>query len=80
MKTAEEKAIRMVRRFSSDTGAIGMDGKFTEQLREIISMGLKEQDRDTRHACAEACLLQADRPALEMIDACHNSCMNVRAV
>lgn len=45
-----------------------------------IRFALKEQDRDTRHACAEACLQHAEKPAIEMIDACHNSCMNVNIV
>ena len=80
MKTAEEKAIGMIKEFIVITGALDINGKFAEHLTEVIAMGLKEQDRDTRHACALACLAQADRPALEMIDACHNACMNVRTI
>jgi len=72
MKTAEEKA----KKFFSDhlimpnkTMIIGL-----ERL-------LKEQDRDTRHACAEA-VLQMDEP-LDSSNApsmAHNICMNVKAV
>ena len=80
MKPVKDKATELVKEFNAATGVLDVNGKFAEQLIEIIRMGLKEQDRDTRHACAEACLLQADKPALEMIDACHNACMNVRTV
>ena len=44
-----------------------------------LTMLLKEQDRDTRHACAEAVIQHGDAPALEMIDRCHNACINAHA-
>jgi len=37
----------------------------------IIKLALKEQDRDTRHACAEAVINAADP---------HAACMNARSV
>ena len=48
----------------------------TDKARELIRKALKEQDRDTRHACAEAVIQQGEAPAIELIDRCHNACMN----
>ena len=47
------------------------------QFRALVVL-LKEQDRDTRHACADA----VNRIALDdkAISAAHNACMNVTAV
>lgn len=49
-------------------------------LRTLTTL-LKEQDRDTRHACAEA-VLQMDEPldpsAAPLI--AHDICMNTRAI
>lgn len=47
-----------------------------------IRLALKEQDRDTRHACAEACLMATKGSEhLEIISkGYHDICMNVQAV
>jgi len=46
-----------------------------------IRLALKEQDRDTRHACAEACLGATTGEHLELISrAYHDICVNVKAV
>lgn len=70
MKTAEERA--------NDFLVSYVNEWTNRQERALIKM-IKEQDRDTRHACAEVCLENADKPAIEIIGACHNSCMNVKA-
>ena len=62
MKTAEQKVNEFLKRHVRS---------FTnKQERELIIL-LKEQDRDTRHACAEA-VINSEDP--------HSACMNVKAV
>ncbi len=39
-----------------------------ERAKQLIRKSLREQDRDTRHACAEACLSCGN--------SCHEKCMN----
>lgn len=46
-------------------------------LREIVEYILKEQDKDTRHACAEAIL---DLPHDMTHTDAQRACMNVKAV
>ncbi len=51
-----------------------------DKAKKAISMALKEQDRDTRHACAEA-VLQCDEDVSGNCiwkDEAHNACMNAR--
>ena len=71
MKTAQEKA----QEWLNENIALWSVG----QLNALTTL-LKEQDRDTRHACAEAVIQHGGAPALEMIDMCHVACMNARAV
>jgi len=49
-----------------------------EKARTLIRRSLKEQDRDTRHACAEAVLQCNEDMSGECIwkDAAHSACMN----
>ncbi len=62
-------------------------------MRDAITLALKEQDRDTRHACAEAVLtcrssdgarelFGASRIIEEdyMLQSAHQVCMNVQAI
>lgn len=50
-------------------------------LEDAIILLLKEQDRDTRHACAEAVLDCGETSStIPMIDRCHAACMNAKAV
>ncbi len=51
-----------------------------ETLAEVINDVRKEQDKITRHACAEAVLEHGDTDPLCVIACCHNACMNVKAV
>jgi hypothetical protein len=71
MKNARDRAEEFLRRYLSE---------YTIGDVRRIEILLKEQDKITRHACAEACIEHADAPAICMIDRCHNSCMNVKAV
>lgn len=71
MKTAKEKA-----EYWLNDNVAG----WTETQLRCLTVLLKEQDRDTRHACAEAVLQQSDSPVLEMIVRCHAACTNARAV
>lgn len=77
MKTAEERAKETVDEWLANP---------EKGLCKIIENALKEQDRDTRHACAEAVLALSwwatnDRDSTIAIDrdAAHAACMNVKA-
>ena len=73
MKTAEEKAEQWL--FEN---MLGFEPRFYQDEIESLTMLLKEQDRDTRHACAEA----VNSIALDTFasTAAHDACMNVKAV
>lgn len=90
MKTAEEKA----RMFTAQNEHL-VNGDTKLRLEMMIEIYLKEQDRDTRHACAKAvaelplCTTSNDNAiydsngeivqAISLTDA-HSACMNVKAV
>lgn len=76
MKTARERAEKWLESRHE------ADDSFSWDLSDLKSLEilLKEQDKITRHACAEACLGHGDAPAIEMIGRCHSACMNVKAV
>lgn len=75
MKTAKEKAREWLQSNIMDNPATAIDVDFLERQLEVL---LKEQDRDTRHACAEA----VNRMALDhaAITQAHNTVMNTKAV
>ena len=61
-------------------------GTDCSEVKKAIELALKEQDRDTRHACAEA-VINCDKEVAvdgirELIDACvaHAACMNAKSV
>jgi hypothetical protein len=69
MKTMKEKALD----FFEWRG-----GTFTDKDVKDLSLLLKIQDRDTRHACAEACLKATTNDNLEIVSkAYHDICMNL---
>jgi hypothetical protein len=83
MKTAEQKALDVVTEWVKQTGAISTGASFFEKLCKSVEIAIKEQDRDTRHACAEAVL--ACKSGSLPDGGCwkndaHDACMNVRAV
>ena len=52
-----------------------------EQLKSLILL-MKEQDRDTRHACAEA-VIQCDKDVSGeciWVDDAHSACINVKVI
>ena len=54
----------------------------TAWLQKLIITAIKEQDRDTRHACAEA-VLKCNRDMSDeciWLDEAHDACINVDAV
>ena len=59
-------------------------GEWTDRQEKALIKLLKEQDRDTRHACAEAVNSidndDMDPHTLNTISECHDACMNTRAV
>jgi len=56
-----------------------VSGSTKTQLQALILL-LKEQDRDTRHACANSVIQNGDAPSSEMIGRCHSSCINAVAI
>jgi hypothetical protein len=70
MKTAEEKAKEWCDRYN------------LEEMQSRVTLLLKEQDRDTRHACAEAVVLLHGQMncGQEFIrkDSAHAACMNAK--
>lgn len=47
-----------------------------KDFRKALRIALKEQDRDTRHACAEACLVEEANQNYIVHKAFHDICMN----
>jgi hypothetical protein len=79
LKTIEEKASLLVE--SAEFYKVDF-GDFKEETKKALIKLLKEQDRDTRHKCAEAVLSCNEDMSGECIwksDA-HNACMNATAV
>ncbi|MCK4843060.1 MAG: hypothetical protein KAT04_14460 [Methylococcales bacterium] len=73
MKTVEEKASEVI------NDSLCMCSESALEAR-IIKL-LKEQDRDTRRACAEAVLnCPEDMSSTNLKDCAHNACINVKAV
>jgi hypothetical protein len=75
MKTAQQKAVELV---DDANVEFGIDFDQVSPLIKAIVKLLKEQDRDTRHACAEACMGVTTNSNLDK--AFHDICMNVKAV
>jgi len=69
MNTAEEKATEWIK---------SQNLIYSDNMIKSLALLLKEQDRDTRHACAEA----VNRIALDhnTISQAHNAVMNTKAV
>lgn len=53
-----------------------------DKAKDLIRRTIKKQDRDTRHACAEAVLKCDEDVSGECIwkDEAHSACMNAQAV
>lgn len=87
MKTAEEKATTVMFELS-DMGILSVNSTNYADVEKKIVLAIKEQDRDTRHACAEAVMKCEDWNALNgdsdiqllYADNVYNACMNVKAV
>jgi len=71
MKTAEERAEDYLKKYVGTWNA--------KQERELVIL-IKEQDKITRHACAEAInKIDGDLYEAKLVEA-SNACMNVKAV
>ncbi|EGR2227226.1 hypothetical protein QX249_11430 [Vibrio parahaemolyticus] len=75
-KKAQEIVDKLVSEDGLDVGA-----KMHRAIEARIEKALKEQDRDTRHACAEA-VITCETKSNDLIskDEAHNICMNINAV
>ena len=77
MKTFDDKADEAVTEFWDGTGAVSSGDK--ELLKIIIKHALQEQDRDTRHACAQNVLDVVDDESPDVVRSnAHNACMNTK--
>jgi hypothetical protein len=80
MKTARVKVIDSAKALCIELGIDFVSDDATKII-DAMEIERKKQDRDTRHACAEA-ILQCESPGADLvsIDIAHNVCMNVKAV
>lgn len=67
---------------SDDALNTELENIHVKEFKQALKIALKEQDRDTRHACAEAVLKCSEDVSGECIwkDEAHGACLNVRAV
>jgi len=94
MKTAEQKAEEFIKTLSITKG-VRLDARDADKIKQQIVLLLKYQDRDTRHACAEAVISLArcstanenaiyneDGECVDAIclDQAHNACINAQAI
>jgi hypothetical protein len=80
--TIDERALALIERWEAGTYYGGTVQK-KAALQVAIIDALKEQDRDTRHACAEAIMgVESDRMPTDACwkDDAYDACMNVKAV
>ena len=49
-----------------------------KEFRAALKLALKEQDRDTRHACAESCMVTKENQNYIVHKAFHDLCMNCK--
>ena len=71
------KAMTVATALVAATGGLS-DADFAT-VCESIRIALKEQDRDTRHACAEGVMALESVHGRISQSAAHNACMNARA-
>lgn len=70
---AKEKAQKIVDAMVEKDG-LDVSAMMQRKIEQRIYMAIKEQDRDTRHACADAVL------SCENKTEAHSVCMNVQAL
>lgn len=63
----------------------GLRAGHLASIREIVEYELRYQDKETRHACAEAMNLDliqnnAFMPAVEVLNRAHQACMNASSI
>lgn len=77
-----KKYIKELISMSDDQLSTELENVEVSVFRDALNRALKEQDRDTRHACAEAMLLLDYYTNGDGISkaSSHNACMNTRAV
>ncbi len=72
-------ALNVIREW--EAGGYGSDSLEEAELQCLIISALKEQDRNTRHACAEVALLcPEDMSTSDMKTTIHRNCINAIAV
>lgn len=79
MENVKEKTIRISEKLCD---IVGIDSMFDKgsQIRELIELELKIQDRDTRHACADDCIGSMEEGCINYLvyKAFHDICVNCR--
>ena len=73
---ARNKAIDAAKVICREAG-IHFNSEIATKILDVLESERKQQDRDTRHACAEA-IINIEGEITK--DIAHNACMNVQAV
>lgn len=80
MKTVEKKAIDFMQEMEGNSNVVIKDHDF-ENIKAGLIRLLKEQARDTRHACAGVVMnCPEDMSASDLKDSAYNACMNVKTI
>lgn len=77
----EARKMQVVNEITALAARFAGTNQLEPQMSDAILTYLAEQDRDTRHACANA-VLDIERGTDDLIDsgAAHDVCMNARAI
>jgi len=79
MKTAEERAEKFVKDYDDRIGDFNLNLEPEEKIimKAFLFSALKEQDKITRHACAEACMVDEAHTGGGYF---HNVCINTKSI
>ena len=72
---SKAKLIKLIN-FSDSELSFWLEEVPTSEARKLFRLALKEQDRDTRHGCAEAVAMLNIDLASPIINDAHDACMN----
>lgn len=73
--TFDEKAKNTVDKMFSDAG-LDVGATMHRKIEQIVALALKEQDRDTRYACAESMVVVENQRLDFDCDEAYDICMN----
>lgn len=84
MISTQQRTQARIDRVMAHVAFSGWSEQNLAMVRGLIEMALREQDRDTRHACAEAVSHCNDHGSVDdafiTLTRAHSACVNVQAV